>query len=152
MQHSQRQYNKVVYCLWPILQTLLNTMLIKPQQKTCYIHTFTKYSDCRCPKGFTSRKCLVSFGPFPFFLQLWVFQPHPPPSLLLIKKGPRKETMLNTPPAHPVSVKQAAPEGQFCTAAVNLHSCMFTIHSSLCHTFPLSFSFCCMYMLYALPV
>lgn len=55
------------------------------------------------------------------------------------------------------SLKQAIPEGQLATAAVSLHNCIFTTHSSLCHTLPLSlisffFFVRFLHIQYALPI
>lgn len=75
------------------------------------------------------------------------------PCLLLIKQTPKgrdwggvrmcmlamSHPSIFLPHQLPPSLKQVALEGQFCTAAVSLHCRIFTTHSSLCHTLPLSF-------------
>lgn len=95
--------------------------------------------------------------PFPFFLQLWVFQPHTHHLASSSLNRPLKGYMerggtdvgggggvpMCMEMSHPSmflphllapSLKQAAPEGQLCTAAISLHCCIFATYSSLCHS------------------
>lgn len=92
---------------------------IRPQTNTYYIHSCTRYSVCRDPEGFTSRKCLVSLSPSHSSSSCVFSSPTHHLSCSSLK-SPRRETF-NTPPARPKTSCSRGPVLHSCSQSAQLH-------------------------------